>query len=897
MITLEQITALSDGASFFRGDLHIHSYGNSHDVKDHAMTPQQIVSRASAEALALISITDHNEISGVAAALDAAIGTLITVIPGVELSTSDGHLLCYFSDLQRLERFHARLSLADRGTGSSRCKTSLLECIDLADSMDGFCVLAHVDGAKGFEIEVPGSAPHKVDVLKHKGLLGLELKDSSTPISYSPQDPDASRRSIGVQRNAELGLGSRQFLARIVSSDAHTISNVGKNSSGNSRVTRYKMQAPSYLGLKLALLDAEVRVRIEDEIPAAVPHVLGMHLEGGFLSGTTIRLSKNLNCIIGGRGAGKSTTLEAIRLLSADGGNAYMVDSEVWPTEIDLFWKDAAGRITGLNRTTGNDLQNMTDVLDGPTQFEMDCFGQGDAATISKSAERDPMGLMRYLDKFIDLSAAKSDEDAAREELLTSQQAVEKAKQQVALIPTWEQRLKVANAQLTALETANAKEVIALQRRLSEEKEQRKQIVGHIQKLRECVNSSALSEEVKRLKAISPVPGTASNQELQSILTEVGTFEAAMSTSISELKDRYAHLASVVQVDLSKWKTRDQAAAEEIEKKRKALEDQGIQLDMGFIQKLANDAATAKQNLTTLGTWKLELQRLESERKIIVQRRWTARAKISGLRAAFAMRASSVLESSLKDLTLSLKYREDAYSQDAESLISQAMGWRTVQVPRAAIIVQQLKIPNLLAAIRKQDSSALVGLQSAPRVSAFSKAEADAILARLNTPELIHALERIHVDDLPRLTVTRVIQSAGQPPRPRIREFTQLSLGQQQSVLLALMLSSDRTAPLLIDQPEDNLDSEFIYSTLVPVLRRAKERRQIIVVTHNANIALLSDAEQIVVLKSTSDKASITHRGSIDDVGTRDAACEILEGAPEAFRLRATLYGFALRSK
>ncbi|HEY4085423.1 MAG TPA: ABC transporter ATP-binding protein, partial [Bryobacteraceae bacterium] len=179
--------------------------------------------------------------------------------------------------------------------------------------------------------------------------------------------------------------------------------------------------------------------------------------------------------------------------------------------------------------------------------------------------------------------------------------------------------------------------------------------------------------------------------------------------------------------------------------------------------------------------------------------------------------------------------------------------------------------------------------------AAFSRSEATAILARLNTPELIHALERIHVDDLPRLTVTRVVSTPGLPPRPRIREFMQLSLGQQQSVLLALMLSSDRTSPLLIDQPEDNLDSEFIYSTLVPVLRRAKERRQIIIVTHNANIALLSDAEQIVILKSTSEKASITHRGSIDDVGTRDAACEILEGAHEAFRLRATLYGFALR--
>jgi hypothetical protein len=314
---------------------------------------------------------------------------------------------------------------------------------------------------------------------------------------------------------------------------------------------------------------------------------------------------------------------------------------------------------------------------------------------------------------------------------------------------------------------------------------------------------------------------------------------------------------------------------------------------MGFIQKLANDAATAKQNLITLAAWNQELQRLEKERSAIVKRRWSARAKISTFRIAFAMRATSVLASSLKDLALNLRYREDSYSPDAESLITQAMGWKTVQVPRATIIVQQFGVPKLLSAIRSQSNTALAALQSAPNVPAFTKSEADAILLRLNAPELIHALERIHIDDLPRLTVTRMIAAPGQTPKPRIRDFTQLSLGQQQSVLLALMLSSDRTQPLLIDQPEDNLDSEFIYSTLVPALRRAKERRQIIIVTHNANIAVLSDAEQIVVLKSTSDKASIVHRGSIDDPGTRHAACEILEGAPEAFRLRAKLYGFA----
>jgi ABC-type bacteriocin/lantibiotic exporter with double-glycine peptidase domain len=116
-------------------------------------------------------------------------------------------------------------------------------------------------------------------------------------------------------------------------------------------------------------------------------------------------------------------------------------------------------------------------------------------------------------------------------------------------------------------------------------------------------------------------------------------------------------------------------------------------------------------------------------------------------------------------------------------------------------------------------------------------------------------------------------------------------LGQQQSVLLALMLSADSNRPLIIDQPEDNLDGEFIYQTLVPVLRRAKERRQIIIVTHNPNVAVLGDAEQILVMKAMNDRGAIVARGSIDHDQTRDAACAILEGAREAFLRRARMYG------
>jgi len=74
-------------------------------------------------------------------------------------------------------------------------------------------------------------------------------------------------------------------------------------------------------------------------------------------------------------------------------------------------------------------------------------------------------------------------------------------------------------------------------------------------------------------------------------------------------------------------------------------------------------------------------------------------------------------------------------------------------------------------------------------------------------------------------------------------------------------------------------------------LGAGKERRQIIIVTHNQNIAVLGDAELIVALKSTSDKSVIVASGSIDEAKTKKFVCQVLEGAEEAFRRRAKMYG------
>lgn len=885
---LNGIEQLPNGARFYRCDLHVHSYGGSHDVHDTTMTPEVIVQTAVQESLAMVAITDHNEITNVQRAIDASKNTSVTVVAGVELSTPQGHLLCYFPDVQALQQFHGRLQFADRQTANSRCNQSMFECLEECQKLKGFCILAHVDSDKGFEKEVPGASPHKTDVIAHPALLGIELKHATSDVSYSEDDPDNGRKNMGGQRIVRLNLGLRQFLARVMNSDAHSLDALGKNAQGDRRVTRVKMNAPSFNALRVGMEDAEARVRIEAQIPFSVPHVVGIHMEAGFVADQTIHLSPNLNCIIGGRGTGKSTSLEAIRCLSRDGTTAYMVDSEVWPARIDLFWRDKASHVTSLTRPAGGEIENVDDPLVGPTSFDVECFGQGEATKISESAKESPLALLKYLDTFIDLAEAVREENDARDALLNSQNEIEKATQQADLLPGWKQSLTSTQAQIATLEKANAKEVLGLQRHLAAERQTRVSLQNKVKNIKQNLMGTGLPDEVTELCELGDVTSNKATDELKAIHSAAVVFSSDVEQSQDALEKKFAALEKTANDNLAVWRSRDTAALVEIEEKRKSLEAQGIKLDMAYIQKLATDEAQAKQNIATYEAWGTKLKDLQKERVKLLKARWSARQKIATLRTGYAAAASATLKSALSDLQVSLKFSADAYSPTAEAQIIQAMGWRTVQVPRANVLVQQLTVPKLLEAIEKNNTAAITALKDAGDATVFDKQDAQQIIDRLREAPVRFALERVAIDDLPKLTVTKMV---GQPAKPVSRDFSRLSLGQQQSVLLALVLSSKSNQPLIIDQPEDNLDSEFISSTLVPVLRRAKERRQIIIVTHNANIAILSDAEQIIVLKSNSERAAITARGSIDDPVTRDSACNILEGSKEAFNTRAKIYG------
>lgn len=126
------------------------------------------------------------------------------------------------------------------------------------------------------------------------------------------------------------------------------------------------------------------------------------------------------------------------------------------------------------------------------------------------------------------------------------------------------------------------------------------------------------------------------------------------------------------------------------------------------------------------------------------------------------------------------------------------------------------------------------------------------------------------------------------------RKNTQLSLGQNAVAILSLVLSvADDTKdarPLLLDQPEDDLDNSYIYTDLVPEFRKSKQHRQLIISTHNPNIPVSGDAENIIVLKYNGQNSYMKQNGSIDNIDISNSILEILEGGKDALEKRNMKY-------
>ncbi len=887
----DEIAAETNGALFRRADLHIHSFGasGSYDVADKAMTPEAIVDTAVVEQLEVIAIADHNSIGNVERALAHATGKAILVVPAVELSTSQGHLLVYCPTIESLKAFFGKLTITP---DNKVCHQTMPQCLACAATYGGFGIAAHIDLDSGFEKAHPKYDAFKQDILNCKNLLGLEVAHSTNNHWFSHADDDNDRRNCVVVRCKTLGHEEETELARVMASDAHSLNALGRNAQGANKLTRFKMETLTFDSLRIALQDCAARVRLEDLIPLAIPHFVGIKLEGGFLDGQVVHFSRNLSCIIGGRGAGKSTMLESIRLASGNTVNNTLVDSDAWPDSISLVYEDEVGERYHLCRNKMNDVRNLTDPA-GPMQVMIQSYGQGDTAATIQHCDDDPSILLRFLDEFIELEGLPDRDEEVREALLTNQTEIEKLQIEINRIPDLEKAKAIADQQVATLKKQKAGQVVELEQKLANERRFRSQLNTKLSQLLEDMNKSmsneTIDELIEELDSSSLAVGKAQCDEVKKLMVELSKKIDSLSANLRGEVRTYT--ARIIE-ELKAWTAEEQKTQAAIEDVRRDLEKQNIRLDMGFIRKVTKDAHDYASMLQEIKRLIPKKDAAYTQRRELNVARRKLKGRMQAIRQAFATMVNKNLAATVVDYKVSLKFHEGVLSKEVEDLIKTAMDWRTAQVPRAALIAANLSPFALADAVRMNKYSVLEGIKDKAGQAVFNRADATRIFAILNEWKNLTALERCAFEDRPEIKVMKPsIQPDGRTRFP-VKDFAKLSLGQQQAILLSIMLFSKSSAPLIIDQPEDNLDSEFIYKTVVRSLRSVKEQRQVIIVTHNANIAVLGDAELIIPLRGASEYAVVRDRGSIDNAATKELVCTILEGSRNAFKRRQEVYGY-----
>jgi ABC-type lipoprotein export system ATPase subunit len=896
-------SGVEQGAAFYRADLHIHSFGVSKDVTDKTMTVEGIIEKAHERDIALIAITDHNAIDSVEAAVAKGAAKQIVVLAGVELSTAEGHLLAYFdpADLGLFSTWFGKLDFSeDDETGDRYLLSPMHEVASSIAAAGGIAIPAHINRKKSGCLH---KAPTKsLDALIcSAAIAGLEI-DGPVEFeffSFDDNDPGSSVRKGRLRKRLKaLGDVEGLRLPKLLFSDAHALDRVGRNRDGVERLTRIKMSNPSFDGFRRALQDPDARIRLEERLPESYPRLIGARMIGGFLDGVDIAFSPNLTCLIGGRGAGKSTALEATRCACLSEAHEREKDDEEetgWPDSVQLIYQDAFHEVHYLERSTGGETLSLTGDDADPMSVAVEGYDQDRIAEIIRGYRTEPGLLSAFLDSFAELDVhvarmrelqAKLADNAA--ELAPVADAATRKKEA-------EKRLKEAQAKLKVIEKSKLKKALQWARLLEKERTLRSAVTARLGSLRDDINGIEISVDVEALISGAEItdlaempgkdllvgkdgkPGLVSLVE--GLETELDSWKKQGSSSLDAALEE-------IEPRVAEWDDYETRVKARIAKIADELRDQGVNPNMGELNRLTGEEADAKTAIRTADEDLVIEGRLRTARRDLLKVFKAEQAARYFKRAEATKRLTKLLNDSLKSFRVKISFRQSAEVAEYEAWLRSVMGQRIFRSGRPASFCRQTHPIDLAQMIRKKQTSNIAALKDDAGSAYFgSHADVDEFIATVSVAAL-DELESIAVSDLPEITLSVKVQGD-----VRIIPFDNLSFGQKASILLGALLFSEDDHPLIIDQPEDHLDSAFIFETIVTNLRQVKERRQVILATHNANIAVLGDAELIVPLQGYDGRGVTRDVGSVDNSKTSERACAILEGGKSAYLRRGEMYG------
>jgi hypothetical protein len=891
-ITFDDIESVDNGARFYSADLHVHSFGASHDVTDSTHTFQAIIDSAVKHGISLLALTDHNTDKNVDTALDYAAkysGHLL-FIPGVEVTTANGHLLVYFppDDSQKVRDLLALLRIeGDLGSQDSHTTLSMANVILEVERLGGISIAAHIDRPKtGFETLAQGYPNWKHDIVKSPGLYGLEFCQTANLGWYSADDdssPNGRERLVLLKERLSVPtLVGRVHLAALQNSDAHSLSSFERQHATRN-LTRLKMDTLSFVGFRTALVDPTARVRAGGSIPPNFPRVLGMQLQGGFLDGTTIRFSDNLNCLIGGRGTGKSTAIQSLAYCL--GVSDDFEDHDNCPDTVVAYCEDADGVRYRYERSKGFlptvRAKEDDSIADVPSDaFRIDYYPQGHLSTVARDPLNHPRLLQNFLDSQLSLSDLLDRESAALAELEQNSSQLIPLEASAAQLESKQRALEDTDKKLRVAEAGRLREIALLQGRLEAERALAKSLEAVSAVYTMGLSLAQFRRDFAALAhAAGPLSDDATTKELfaqaSAIISEAnGALTAQQRTINTSLRDLGTKLSSLVH----RLKARHASLAQEIAAKISAFQKQGLTGDLRGLTALFTLRARTAGEIATITGQTAELEALRKRRLFLLAELASIRTDIVRRRKRHLTGINKHLRRVIEHYTIFVYYDDSGLIDEFQRFVVEMMHGSYYAEEAASALCSRTTPAELARLVRTQDRAAL-----------------DQLCGASWTP---HLLERCSI-----LTRLHKLEVISKPPKPIIRvltkganqrdvPITQLSDGQRHTILLTIAMLAESNLPLIIDQPEDDLDNAFIFSSVVQTLRAVKERRQVIVVTHNANITVLGDSELILPMTRSGYSGRVEERGSIDRAATKIIVQNVLEGGEVAFRRRKEIYGY-----
>lgn len=856
-------------AKFWAADLHVHTPASG-DAKDEDFgTASDIVRASIAAGLDAIAITDHNTVAWCGEMAAAARGTGLVILPGFELSTPEGHLLGIWEEGTApsvLEDVLIRVGIARSRLGALDivASKSMAECADEIRDHGGIAIAAHIDKERG--ILTQPVQTYVNNLLTNPSITAFEYVQAETPQRVSAK--------VGAARPVTLIQSSDAYDA---TASRHAASGIG------IRRTWIKAARPDLCGLQYAFEDPDLRVRLTDPtLTARHPTIDSISISGGFLIGAMLEFSPDLNCLLGGTGAGKSLVLEAVRFALDQ-----QVEKSLFRTirdEVDRRLESALGEGTSvtIQLSTPADVYRVTRTYSsagsqpiveqdlGDEWVAIDelpsnlmtiaAFSQGEILEYA----RQPVGRIGLVDAKLDLTELNLRIEQARGDLLDNGRALIAARDRVHQLEEEAAEVKALRKRERELSTLFDGELVQSQGRWTAEQ----------------TNLSRLDEAVRAIRFTRPpMPEPATSKMSPDHDSQFEAIQAAQAALSAALDSAEAMVnASLEALQAIVGKVRADADREFAAFKKEldeTLEKSGstslrkLRSELESVQLRLSRAKSARKTLQQDA--KPEFDRLGLERERLLSELKSARDDRRSLRRSLADELNKKTSGFVK-----IDIPSAGDTSDFRSALESLKVGSRLREHVLDLIADNVRPHNLGRAIWSGDASKVGTLPAGVTLTDISR-----LIAAVDERDAWEQLLDSQLIDTPDILNVKF-------RKPEGRDYVNiedLSHGQKCTAILVILLA-DGDTPVLIDQPEDALHAPWIEEYLVDRLRELRGNRQYLFATRSPGLVVSADAEQLITMRASSGRGEVEACGSLERHDLNKLALHHLEGGRTPFTRR-----------